>query len=135
MVTLNNILPFSSPFQHIVSVLPCSGGLTVPLHLAAHLHPRAPPLHAGHRVHPYSLHCGASVQLAAQAQGSANRRGEAFSFGSSLFIIAMCALCSRGLHMTWDASCVSFFIYFFLSFPQVLVVDLCNSRFLRQVGC
>ena len=88
-------------------MLPRGGG-PVPLHLAAHLHPRAPALHAGHRVHPYPLHRGASVQLTAQAQGPAHRGGEAFGSGFSWLIVVICAVGSIGLHMTMGAPSVSF---------------------------
>lgn len=62
--------------QHFVSVLPCRGGSALPLHLAAYVHPCAPPLHARYRLHPHPLYSRPPLQFPASAQRSAHRRGE-----------------------------------------------------------
>ncbi len=63
-------------WQHIVSVLSCSGGSTLPLHLAAYVHPCAPTLHAGYCLHPYPLYSWPTLQLSASTQGAAHRGGK-----------------------------------------------------------
>lgn len=67
--------------QHFVSVLPCRGGSALPLHLAAYVHPRAPPLHARYRVHPHPLYSRPPLQFPAPTQRAAHRRGEITSRG------------------------------------------------------
>lgn len=57
-------------------MLPCHGGRHLPLHLAAHLHPRAAARHDRHRVLTNPLPHRAAHQLAAAAQGAATGRGE-----------------------------------------------------------
>lgn len=66
----------SLSLQHIVSVLSCSSGSPLPLHLAAYVHPRAPALHVGYRLHPHPLYSRPPLQLSASAQRAAHRRGE-----------------------------------------------------------
>lgn len=62
--------------QHIVSVLSCSGGSALPLHLAAHIYPGAPTLHVRYRLHPNPLYSGPAFQLSASTQRAAHRRGK-----------------------------------------------------------
>lgn len=62
--------------QHSVQLHARRGGAALPLLLAAHLHPRAARLHAGHRLLSHPLPGGAAVQLSAQAEGAARRGGE-----------------------------------------------------------
>lgn len=97
-----------------------SRGSTLPLHLAAYVHPRAPALHVGYCLHPYTLYSGPPLKLPASTQRAAHRRGE-----TSL-------LCTRDPSLTLNNSSRKLH-HSPLPFPQVLVVDLCNSRFLRQV--
>ncbi|TNN00371.1 hypothetical protein fugu_011617 [Takifugu bimaculatus] len=56
-------------------VLPCRCGSALPFHLAAHLHPRAPPIHARYCLHPHPLHSGPPLQFPASTQRAAHRRG------------------------------------------------------------
>lgn len=100
--------------QHIVSVLSCSSGSTLPLHLAAYIYPCAPALHVRYCLHSYPLHSGPPLQLSAPTQRAAHRRGK-IQFLKHQSV-------SPGNVITPP-----------LLFPQVLVVDLGNSRFLRQV--
>ena len=57
-------------------MLPRDGGGHLPLHLAAHLHPRAATRHDRHRVLANALPHRAAHQLAAAAQGAAAGGGE-----------------------------------------------------------
>lgn len=66
----------SLSLQYTVSVLPCDGGSTLPVHLAAHLPPRTAPCHAGHSVYPHPLHRRAAVQLPPSAHRATPRGGE-----------------------------------------------------------
>ena len=57
-------------------MLPRDGGGHLPLHLAAHLHPRAAARHDRHRVLANALPHRAAHQLTAAAQGAAAGGGE-----------------------------------------------------------
>lgn len=61
--------------QHIVSVLSCSSGSTLPLHLAAYVHSCAPTIHAGYSLHSNPLYSRPPLQLSASTQRAAHRGG------------------------------------------------------------
>lgn len=60
-------LPHIPPLQYSVPVLSRHGGATVPVHMAAHIHPRAALGDARHRLHPDPVHRRAAVRLPAAA--------------------------------------------------------------------
>lgn len=61
----------SLSLQYSFKLCSCCGGFAVPVILAAHLHSCATHLHGGHRLLSHAFPSGDSLQLAAQAQGSA----------------------------------------------------------------
>lgn len=63
-------------FQHALQVLPRHGGPPVPLHLAAHLHPRAAAFHDRHRVLAHPLPHRPALQLPAPPEGAPGGGGE-----------------------------------------------------------
>lgn len=66
---------YSLSLQYSFKLCSCRGGFAVPVLLAAHLHPCATHLHGGHRLLSHAFPSGDSLQLAAQAQGTARGGG------------------------------------------------------------
>lgn len=62
--------------QHPLQLHARGGGVALPFLLAAHLHPSAARLHAGHSLLSHSLPGGAAVQLFTQTEGAARGRGQ-----------------------------------------------------------
>lgn len=126
-------LTCSLSLQHIVAVLPCSRGSSLPLHLATYIHPCAPTLHVGYRLHPDTLHSRPPLQLSASTQGAAHRRGKnIFIVVCDILSCTECGALDSQHFLCWTIAPGND-ITLPLLFPQVLVVDLGNSRFLRQV--
>lgn len=87
-------------FQHSFQVLPCHGGPTVPLHLAAHLHPRAAAFHDRHRVLAHPLPHRPALQLLASPEGAPSGGGEPCTRTAALLSVASsgpsCLLSQKG---------------------------------------
>lgn len=77
--------------QYVVSVLSCSSGSTLSLHLAAYIHPGAPTVHVGYSLHPDSLYSWPPFQLSTSTQRAANRRSKTRFFFR--FFVIYCPWC------------------------------------------
>ena len=114
--------------QYSLPVLPCCRGAALPLRMAAHLHPRAAHGYARHRLHSDPVHRRPAVQYPASAHWAAPGGGQRAPNSSiEKNEIRLIAYKNGNGKML-------FIIIITVFHVQVLVVDLGNNRFLRQVG-
>lgn len=102
--------------QHPLPVLSRHCGPALPLRVAAHLHSRAPPCYARHRLHSDAVHRRPAVQFSPPADRASPGRGRRFNDP-----FAVVSSFKKYVRTIWPFC------------AQVLVVDLENSRLLRQV--